>query len=163
MKLPDTEAAEPDEVGVIRPPPTAELKPIRDGLPLPGARELWFATTAARDNCTSEEPLRFKFCNEPIPENNQKLLKYCISKIQKFQNGQFWLLTADIGDMCMKLNFMNTHRVIQNSLEPYRSSKSSQKPSKSADMAQTGYAIEKVTQTVNFDCWQLIFGICVWN
>ena len=39
-KLPDTEAAEPDEVGVIRPPPTAELKPMRDGLPLPGAREL---------------------------------------------------------------------------------------------------------------------------
>ena len=79
MKLPDTEAAEPDEVGVIRPPPTAELKPMRDGLPLPGARELWFATTAARDNCTSEEPLRFKFCNEPIPENNHKLLKYRIS------------------------------------------------------------------------------------
>ena len=61
-------------------------------------------------------------------------------------------MTADIGNMCMKLNFMNTHRVIQNSLEPFRSSKSSQKPSKSADMAQTGYAIEKVTQTVNFDC-----------
>ena len=40
MKLPDTEAAVPDEVGVIRPPPTAELKPMRDGLPLPGAREL---------------------------------------------------------------------------------------------------------------------------
>ena len=54
-------------------------------------------------------------------------------------------------DMCMKLNFMNTHRVVQNSLEPYRSSKSSQKQSKSADMAQTGYAIEKVTRTVNYD------------
>ena len=70
-------------------------------------------------------------------------------------------MTADFGNMCMKLNFMNTHRVVQNSLEPYRSSKSSQKQSKSADMAQTGYAIEKVTQTVNFDCCQLIFGICV--
>ena len=44
----------------------------------------------------------------------------------------------------MKLNFMNTHRVVQNSLEPYRSSKSSQKQSKSADMAQTRYAIEKI-------------------
>ena len=60
-------------------------------------------------------------------------------------------MTADFGDMCMKLNFMNTHRVIQNLLEHYRSSKSSQKQSKSADMGQTGYAIEKVTQTVNFD------------
>ena len=68
-----------------------------------------------------------------------------------FQNCQFWLLTADFGNMCMKLNFMNTHRVVQNSLEPYRSSKSSQKQSKSADMAQTGYAIEKVTRTVNCD------------
>ena len=60
-------------------------------------------------------------------------------------------MTADFWDMCMKLNFMNTHRVGQNSLEPYRSSKSSQKQSKSADMDQTGYAIEKVTRTVNFD------------
>ena len=51
----------------------------------------------------------------------------------------------------MKLSSMNTHRVIQNSLEPYRSSKSSQKLSKSADMDQTGYAIEKVTRTVSFD------------
>ena len=40
---------------------------------------------------------------------------------------------------------MNTHRVGQNSLEPYRSSESSQKQSKSANMDQTGYAIEKVT------------------
>ena len=52
----------------------------------------------------------------------------------------------------MKLSFMNTHRVSQNSLEPYMSSESSQKQSKSADMDQTGYAIEKVTRTVNFDC-----------
>ena len=51
----------------------------------------------------------------------------------------------------MKSNFMNTHRVGQNSLEPYRSSKSSQNQSKSADMGQTGNAIEKVTRTVNFD------------
>jgi hypothetical protein len=58
-------------------------------------------------------------------------------------------LTADFWDMCMKLNFMNTHRVGQNSLEPYRSSKSSQKQSKSADMDQTGYAIEKVTRTLS--------------
>ena len=43
----------------------------------------------------------------------------------------------------MKLNFMNTHRVIQNSLEPYRSSESSQKQSKSANMDQTGYAIKR--------------------
>jgi len=50
----------------------------------------------------------------------------------------------------MKLNFMNTHRVVQNSLEPYRPSKSSHKQSKSADMDQTGYAIEKVTRTVIF-------------
>ena len=51
----------------------------------------------------------------------------------------------------MKLSFMNTHRVGQNSLEPYKSSESSQKQSKSADMAQTGYAIEKMTRTVNCD------------
>ena len=54
-------------------------------------------------------------------------------------------MTAGFGDMCMKLNFMNTQRVIQNSLEAYRSSESSQKQSKSADMDQTGYAFEKVT------------------
>ena len=65
--LPDAEAADPDEVGVIRPPPTAELKPIRDGLPLPGAKELCDGRRAAWDNCAREEPLRFKFCNEPIP------------------------------------------------------------------------------------------------
>ena len=53
--------------------------------------------------------------------------------------------------MCMKLNFMNTHRVSQNPLEPNWSSKSSQKQSKSADTGQTGCAIEKMTQTVNFD------------
>ena len=52
---------------------------------------------------------------------------------------------------------MNPHRVAQNSLEPYRPSKSSHKQSKSADMDQTGYAIEKVTRTVNFDCWFLGF------
>ena len=45
----------------------------------------------------------------------------------------------------MNLSFMNTQRVGQNSLEPYRSSEGSQKQSKSADMDQTGYAIEKVT------------------
>ena len=49
----------------------------------------------------------------------------------------------------MKLSFMNTHRVGQNSLEPYRSSESSQKQSKSANMDQTGYAIEKVTWTLS--------------
>ena len=88
-----------------------------------------------------------------------KIFQNFPSKFQKnffFQNCQFWLLTADFGNMCMKLNFMNTHRVVQNSLEPYRSSKSSQKQSKSADMAQTGYAIEKVTRTVNCDSWQLV-------
>ena len=58
-------------------------------------------------------------------------------------------MTVDLWDMCRNLNFMNTHRVGQNSLEPYRSSKSSQKQSKSADMDQTGYAIEKVTQTLS--------------
>ena len=36
----EKEAAEDEEVGVMRPPPTAELKSIRDGLPLPGAKEL---------------------------------------------------------------------------------------------------------------------------
>ena len=68
-------------------------------------------------------------------------------------------MTADFGNMCMKLNFMNTHRVVQNSLEPYRSSKSSQKQSKSADMAQTGYAIEKWHELsiVTLDSWSLGF------
>ena len=41
---------------------------------------------------------------------------------------------------------MNTHRAGQKSLQSYRPSKSSQKQSKSANMGQTGYAIEKVTQ-----------------
>ena len=45
--------------------------------------------------------------------------------------------------MCMKLKMMNTHRVGQKSLEPYRPSKSSPKQSESADMGQTGYAMEK--------------------
>ena len=45
----------------------------------------------------------------------------------------------------MKLSFMNTYRVGENSLEPYRSTESSPKQSKNADMDQTGYAIEKVT------------------
>ena len=68
----ENELTDDDEVGVIRPPPTAELKPMSDGLPpLPGARELWEAATAARDNCAKEEPLRFKFCKEPIPVSNQ--------------------------------------------------------------------------------------------
>ena len=40
---------------------------------------------------------------------------------------------------------MNPHRVGQNSLEPYRSTESSPKQSKNADMDQTGYAIKKVT------------------
>ena len=48
--------------------------------------------------------------------------------------------------MCMKLKMMNTHRAGQKSLQPYRPSKSSQKQSKSANMGQTGYAMEKVTQ-----------------
>ena len=47
---------------------------------------------------------------------------------------------------------MNPHRVGKNSLEPYKSSESSPKQSKNADMDQTGYAIEKVTRTVTFDC-----------
>jgi hypothetical protein len=58
-------------------------------------------------------------------------------------------LTADFWDMCLKLNFMNTHRVGQNSLEPYRSTESSPKQSKNANMDQTGYAIEKVTRTLS--------------
>ena len=41
---------------------------------------------------------------------------------------------------------MNSHRAGQKSLQPYRPSKSSQKQSKSANMGQTGYAMEKVTQ-----------------
>ena len=41
---------------------------------------------------------------------------------------------------------MNTHRAGQKSLQPYRPSKSSQKQSKSANMGQTGYAMEKVTR-----------------
>ena len=59
-----------DEVGVTLPPPTAELKPIKDGFPLPGAVELCDAATAARDNCARDEPLRFRFCKEPIPTRN---------------------------------------------------------------------------------------------
>ena len=51
-------------------------------------------------------------------------------------------MTADFWDFCMKLSCMNTHRVGQNSLEPYRSSESSPKQSKNADMDQTGYAID---------------------
>ena len=62
------------------------------------------------------------------------------------KKGQFWLLTADFWDMCMKPKVMNTHRVGQKSLQPYRPSKSSQKQSKSANMGQTGYTMEKVTQ-----------------
>ena len=50
---------------------------------------------------------------------------------------------ADFLNMCMKLKMMNTHRVGQKSLEPYRPSKSSPKQSESADMGQTGYAMEK--------------------
>ena len=41
---------------------------------------------------------------------------------------------------------MNTHRVGQKSLEPYRPSESSQKQSKSAKMGQRGYAMKKVTR-----------------
>ena len=41
---------------------------------------------------------------------------------------------------------MNTHRAGQKSLQLYRPSKSSQKQSKSANMGQTGYTMEKVTQ-----------------
>ena len=56
---------DPTEVGVIRPPPTAELKPMVPGF---ATWELGEAEgMAARDNCASEEPDRFKFCNEPIP------------------------------------------------------------------------------------------------
>ena len=62
------------------------------------------------------------------------------------KKGQFWLLTADFWDMCMKPKVMNTHRVGQKSLQPYRPSKSSQKQSKSANMGQKCYAMEKVAQ-----------------
>ena len=62
------EKLEEEEVGVTRPPPTVELNPISDELTTDD--ELCEAT-AARDNCAKEEPLRFKFCNEPMPENNQ--------------------------------------------------------------------------------------------
>ena len=62
------------------------------------------------------------------------------------EKGQFWLLTADFWDMCMKPKVMNTHRVGQKSLQPYRSSKSSQKQSKSANMGKKCYAMEKVAQ-----------------
>ena len=62
------------------------------------------------------------------------------------EKGQFWLLTADFWDMCMKPKVMNTHRVGQKSLQPYRPSKSSQKQSKSANMGQKVYAMEKVAQ-----------------
>ena len=57
------------------------------------------------------------------------------------------ILTVDFWDFCMKLSCMNTHRVDQKSLKPYRSTESSPKQSKNADMDQTGYAIEKVTWT----------------
>ena len=91
-----------------------------------------------------------------------KIFQNFPSKFQKnffFQNCQFWLLTADFLNLSMKLKIMNTHRIGQKSLEPYRSSKSSQNQSKSANMGQTVYVMEKV----NFDFWQLIFGICLWN
>ena len=48
--------------------------------------------------------------------------------------------------MFVKPKMMNTHIVDQKSLQPYRPSKSSHKQSKSANMGQTGYAMEKVTQ-----------------
>ena len=68
------EATDEDEVGVTLPPPTAELKPIKDGFPLPGAVELCDAATAARDNCAKDEPaLRFRFCREPIPKGEPRL------------------------------------------------------------------------------------------
>jgi hypothetical protein len=52
-----------DDVGVTRPPPTVELNPIG-----PPDVLLCWEVTAARDNWANEDPLRFKFCNEPIPE-----------------------------------------------------------------------------------------------
>ena len=55
-------------------------------------------------------------------------------------------MTADFWDMFMKPKMMNTHRVDEMSLQPYRPSKSSHKQSKSANKGQTGYAMEKVTQ-----------------
>ena len=45
---------------------------------------------------------------------------------------------------------MNPHRVGKNSLEPYKSSESSPKQSKNADMDQTGYAIEKFGLVLTF-------------
>ena len=48
--------------------------------------------------------------------------------------------------MFIKPKMMNTYRVDQKSLQPYRPSKSSHKQSKSAKMGQTGYAMEKVTR-----------------
>ena len=65
----------PEEVvGVTRPPPTAELKPIRDGFPLPGAKELCDDVIAARDSCARDEPDRFKFCKEPIPAKKVRVV-----------------------------------------------------------------------------------------
>ena len=74
------EKLDEEEVGVTRPPPTVELNPISDELTTDD--ELCEAT-AARDNCAKEEPLRFKFCNEPMPENNQtkKIVKVTQRKI----------------------------------------------------------------------------------
>jgi hypothetical protein len=61
------------EVGVTRPPPTAELKPIRDELgfdPGPDDSELGEEMMAARDSCAKDvEALpRCRFCSEPIPK-----------------------------------------------------------------------------------------------
>lgn len=64
------EKLEEEEVGVTRPPPTVELNPISDELTTDD--ELCEAT-AARDNCAKEEPLRFKFCNEPMPNGDPVL------------------------------------------------------------------------------------------
>ena len=79
------EKLEEEEVGVTRPPPTVELNPISDELTTDD--ELCEAT-AARDNCAKEEPLRFKFCNEPMPEKTCSNLS-----VQSVFNLQAKLLT----------------------------------------------------------------------
>lgn len=60
-----------DVVGVTRPPPTAELKPMSEEgptAPPPGAAPpAPEAAEAARESCASEEPPRFRFCRDPIP------------------------------------------------------------------------------------------------
>ena len=111
----------------------------------------------------SLEPYR---STESSPKQCQKMPIWIkqVMQLKKWQERR--VVTVGSWGWCLKLSCMNTHRVdqksvepyinprrvAQNSLEPCRPSKSSHKQSKSADMDQTGYAIEKVTRIVNFDC-----------